>query len=497
MTVAGSSSNLPGAAYVGSTGLAVSAAVANLAYDVKTFSVSGAVTLNGANPVSSDTSCYASGTATNFPRGSVVLTDAAQGISFRADLQGCTNTAATFSTNVFPGTYKVTVAGSSSNLPGAAYVGSTGLAVSAAVANLAYDVKTFSVSGAVTLNGANPVSSDTSCYASGTATNFPRGSVVLTDAAQGISFRADLQGCTNTAATFSTNVFPGTYKVTVAGSSSNLPGAAYVGSTGLAVSAAVANLAYDVKTFSVSGAVTLNGANPVSSDTSCYASGTATNFPRGSVVLTDAAQGISFRADLQGCTNTAATFSTNVFPGTYKVTVAGSSSNLPGAAYVGSTGLAVSAAVANLAYDVKTFSVSGAVTLNGANPVSSDTSCYASGTATNFPRGSVVLTDAAQGISFRADLQGCTNTAATFSTNVFPGTYKVTVAGSSSNLPGAAYVWSTGLAVSAAVANLAYDVKTFSVSGAVTLNGANPVSSDTKSATRPGRRRTFRAARSS
>ena len=85
------------------------------------------------------------------------------------------------------------------------------------------------------------------------------------------------------------------------------------------------------------------------------------------------------------------------------------------------TGVCKGGTAAGLAFDVKTFSVSGAVTLNGANPVSSDTSCYASGTATNFPRGSVVLTDAAQGISFRADLQGCTNTAATFSTTCSRG----------------------------------------------------------------------------
>ena len=209
---------------------------------------------------------------------------------------------------------------------------------------------------------------------------------------------------------------------------------------GICKGGTAANLTFDVKAFPVSGTVTLNGANPVSSTTSCYSSSAGTNYPRGQVTLTDTAHGVSFTADLQGCTNTTATFSTTVFPGTYKVWVSGQYSNLPGDSYLAINALVIGGAVANLAYDVKAFSVSGAVTLNGANPVSSTTSCYSSSAGTNYPRGQVTLTDTTQGVSFTADLQGCTNTTATFSTTVFPGTYEVTITGQYSDLPGASYL---------------------------------------------------------
>ena len=52
----------------------------------------------------------------------------------------------------------------------------------------------------------------------------------------------------------------------------------------------------------------------------------------------------------------------------------------------------------------------------------------------------MTLTDTTQGVSFTADLQGCTNTTATFSTTVFPGTYEVTITGQYSDLPGASYL---------------------------------------------------------
>jgi hypothetical protein len=98
------------------------------------------------------------------------------------------------------------------------------------------------------------------------------------------------------------------------------------------VNAAAANLAFDVKTSPVSGTVTLNGANPVSNSSNC---GMAPADARGKVVLTETTQGYSFTAFLEGCTNTTATFSTAVYPGTYEVTVSGFFSDLPFPAYVG------------------------------------------------------------------------------------------------------------------------------------------------------------------
>jgi hypothetical protein len=472
VSVEGDNSDLPHQNYAADTGLVVSAPISNLAYDVKTYTVSGAVTLNGANPVSNSSSC----SATEDARGSVALTETTYGYAFSAPLQGCTNTPATFSLAVYPGTYQVSVVGNDSNLPGApggGYIADAGLVVNGAVSNLAYDLKAYTVSGAVTLNGANPVGTS-SCATVGN----PRGIITLTDAKHGAVVGTSLVDCTNTAATFSMPVYAGTYKVTIGGIASDLPSAPYLADSGLVVNATVGNLAYDVKTYAVSGAVTLNGANPVSNSTSCSTASAGNPAPRGLVALKETTQGYTFQTNLQGCANTAATFAAAVYPGTYKVYVGSLNSNLPVAAYVADGGLVVSAAVGNLAYDVKTYNVAGAVTLNGANPVSNSGSCSVTATDTANARGAVTLADKAHGYTFTTNLQGCASTAATFSTTVFPGTYVLTVKGAASDLPGASYLANGGLAINAGVTGLAYDVKASPISGAVTLNGANPVSSD-------------------
>ena len=60
------------------------------------------------------------------------------------------------------------------------------------------------------------------------------------------------------------------------------------------------------------------------------------------MVLTETTQGYSFTAFLQGCTNTAATFSTVGYPGTYEVTVSGFFSRAyKSPAYVGISALTV------------------------------------------------------------------------------------------------------------------------------------------------------------
>jgi hypothetical protein len=470
----GSGNGGAGGAPTGGAGRGVS----GLALDVKTSLASGTVTLNGANPVSNSGNCTA--TANGYARGMVTLRETTQGYIFTTNLQGCGNTAATFSTAVYPGTYEVRINGAHSDLPGETYVAGSPLVVNAAGGSLAVDVKTSLVSGTVTLNGANPVSNSSTCAVTAGDTSDPRGWVTLSDATTGSSFPVILQGCGTTAATFSVTVLQGTYQVRVNGGSSNLPSAPYPASSALVVNGPLANLTFDEKTSPVSGTVTLNGANPISNSTSCVVTATDTT-ARGTVTLKETTTGVSFNTSLQGCTNTTATFSTVVYPGTYKVTVSGFYSDIPRPAYVASSAVVVNAAVANLAFDVKTTPVSGAVTLNGANPVSNSSSCAL--TDASHRRGAVTLVETTQGYSFSASLQGCTNTtAATFSTAVYPGTYEVTVSGDYSDLPGLAYVASSALVVNGAVADLALDVKTSPVSGTVTLNGASPASNSTSCA---------------
>ena len=87
---------------------------------------------------------------------------------------------------------------------------------------------------------------------------------------------------------------------------------------------------------------------------------------------------------------------------------------------------------------VMTYALSGTVTLNGASLLSNTTSCSVVGDYTYYPRGTVVFTERTKGYVFSADLQGCTNTTATFSMDVLAGIYEVTVLGTNSDLPQAA-----------------------------------------------------------
>ncbi|MBL8950189.1 MAG: hypothetical protein JNK82_05395, partial [Myxococcaceae bacterium] len=169
---------------------------------------------------------------------------------------------------------------------------------------------------------------------------------------------------------------------------------------GVCAGGSVTTLALNVRTFNVSGTVTQNGMVPTG--------GTCTSSPRGYVNLVDAAQGYSFSFPIP-CMGSPATFGGAVYPGTYRVTVAGNSANgssLPAQAQTVQQSLTVSADVTGLAYDVRTFDVSGTVTQNGMVPTG--------GTCTSSPRGYVTLTDAAQGYRFTFDIP-CMGSPATFS----------------------------------------------------------------------------------
>ncbi|MCC6332800.1 MAG: hypothetical protein IT380_02285, partial [Myxococcales bacterium] len=87
----------------------------------------------------------------------------------------------------------------------------------------------------------------------------------------------------------------------------------------------------------------------------------------------------------------------------------------------------------NLSFDVRTFTVSGSVTLNGAPPSGTGST----GSCSTSPRGWVELSDAARGYSFSLPI-ACMGTPAPFTGLVYPGTYRVKVRGNTSysNLPG-------------------------------------------------------------
>ena len=217
-------------------------------------------------------------------------------------------------------------------------------------------------------------------------------------------------------------------------------------------------LILDVKTVTVAGTVTLNGAAPTST---CMTSSPAT------VQFQEINQGYTLSIAVP-CTPTFA-FSGTLYPGNYKVTVLGNSnSNLPqGTAFVANPALELAVDKTGVVFDVKTVSIDGKVTLNGAPPSSS---CSTSSPAT------VLLHEITQGYNLTIAVP-CTPSFA-WSGNIYPGTYKVSVAGNSnSNLPqGTAFVVNAAMVLLANQSALNLDVKTVTIDGKVTLNGAAPTS---------------------
>ncbi len=422
VSVAGNAaySNLPTTAFVANPSLAVGGNVAGQLLAVKTVSVAGSITLNGAAPT---TTCT---TGSTYSKAAVHLTDAKQG--YRFDLPvSCSQADFSWSGNVYPGTYAVTVDGGSgySNLPRQAFVANSALAVQSAVTGQALDVQTVTVAGNVTLNGAAPAPTQY-CTTYPTAT---QATVHLSDATRGYLFDIAIP-CNATALAWSGTVFPGTYRVTVTGQQtySTLPTAAFVAQDGLAVSANTSNVAVDVKTVNVAGTLTLDGVAPTTG-TSCTNSPSAT---KAVVRLTNAKLGYAFDLNVP-CSSSSFAWSGQVFPATYNVSVAGGQySNLPAEPFLANAGLAVASDVTGQTLDVKTASVGGSLALNGATP-SSTTACNPSPTAT---KAEVQLVDATSGYSFALPV-ACSSASFAWSGVVYPGTYRISVAGAAgySNLP--------------------------------------------------------------
>ncbi|HEX9103376.1 MAG TPA: hypothetical protein VF997_14290 [Polyangia bacterium] len=463
VTVTGDSnySSLPSQAFVANAALNVTADAQNVALDVKTASVGGTVTLNGAAPTTTAACTGNAGAA----KATVHLVDGADGYRFDLDVP-CSSATFQWGGAVFPGTYAVTVDGdpSYSNVPSTPFVANAALAVSGTVGNQALDIKTAHAAGTVTLNGAAPTASCPSA-----STGYTKATVHLTDKKDGYRFDLPIT-CAQTDFAWTGAVYPGTYAVTVDGGSgySNLPHAAYVANSALAIASDVSGQALDVQTFTVGGTVTLNGTAPAQTSY-CMSYPTAT---QATVHLADSSNGYAFDFSVP-CSSTTLAWTGTVFPGSYRVTVAGSAtySNLPSTAFVAKDGLALSGAQANVALDVQTATVGGTITLNGTAPTS-DPACTGSPSQS---KAVVRLTNAKLGYAF--DLQvPCSSSTFAWSGDVFPGTYAVSVAGSSSysNLPDQAFLANAALAVSTGAGNQTLDVKTASVGGSLTLNGAAP-----------------------
>jgi len=412
----------------------------NTPYDVTTKAVSGIITLNGAQPTSA---CGSSDRAT------VKLDDDARNYHF-SFVVPCTGTASPFawSGSVYPGVYKITVAGGYSDLPAEPYLVDAARTINAPT-TFTFDVVAKAVSGVITLNGAQPTSA---CGSSDRAT------VKLDDNARNYHF-SFVVPCTGTASPFawSGTVFPGVYNITVVGGYSNLPNQPYQVAAAQTINAPT-TFNSDVVAVAVSGVITLNGAQPTSA---CGSSDRAT------VKLEDNARNYHF-SFVVPCTGTASPFawSGTVYPGVYNITVTGGYSTLPNQPYRVAAAQTINAPT-TFNSDVVAVAVSGVVTLNGAQPTSA---CGSSDRAT------VKLDDNARNYHF-SFVVPCTGTASPFawSGTVFPGVYDISVTGGYSTLPNQPYQVATAQTINAP-ATFTFDVVSVAVSGIVTQNGAQPTS---------------------
>jgi hypothetical protein len=407
--------------------LPVTSPQTGLAFDVKAVPVGGTVTLNGAVPPTDPSDC-----ASNplWPKAWVNLVETTLGYKWSFAVP-CNSANFAFSGVVFPGVYKVTISEDFSNDEG--YLIDAALPITTATTQLVLDKKNVAVHGTVTLNGSLPTD-DPACAGNPTSS---KASVYFTETTLGYAFRFDVP-CSSANYEWSGLVFPGTYKVSLSGSYSNLPGAIVY--PAMPIMSAMPNLALNVNAFNVAGNITVNGAVPMDS---C---GTPANpAATASVVFTETTSGIVTSRDLLCSDNYH--FSLPVVPGTYRVGVSawkygphpdpvGPQDLLQDTAVI-KDALAVSAAVTGLALDVRTYAVGGTVTLNGAIP-QDGVDCTAVPTGT---KATVYFDEPELGYHEQFAVP-CSSASYAYAGYSLPGVYQVSVVGdgfssppSSSNLP--------------------------------------------------------------
>ena len=395
-----------------------------LGLDVKTARLAGKVTLNGADPSNGPDCARRPGSE----KARVLLRETSKGYTFALPMS-CSDAGFTFAGTVYPGTYQVTVQGSSdgyrySDLPLVGYVAEPMLAVAGDVSGKVLDVKTVRFGGKVTLNGADPSNGPDCARRPGSE----KARILLTETTRGYSFVLPMV-CSDAGFTFGGTVYPGTYRVVVQGSSdgyrySELPLVGYVADTMLAVAADVSGKVLDVKTVRFGGKVTMNGADP-SNGPDC-ARRPASEKAR--ITLSETTQGTRFVLPMV-CSDAGFTFGGTVYPGTYQVVVQGSSdgyrySDLPLVGYVGEPALLVNSDTVGKALDVKTARVGGKVTLNALDPVNGPDCARLPGA----DKARVNLTEITYGYSFGLPMS-CSGAAFTFSGAVYPGVYRAAVQG--------------------------------------------------------------------
>jgi hypothetical protein len=431
-----------------SAGTCVGGDPSGLMLDVKTIKVSGTVTVNGKIPVTK-----AACTPTTV-EAIVHLDDTARGHSFDIPVL-CSTTGAAFDAVVFPGNYKVTVTGDAdlSELPGAAYP-MADLVLTADKANVPLDVKLIALDGTITLNGLAPAAQDCT------------GDVIVELVpTSGTGAFFDLRTPCASPAIWSGKVFPGTYDVIVLGVGDVIDS----GTQAFAVTAPLDatsdrhNVVFDVKTFNVGGPITIDGTVPNMTDCSSLAGA--------DVIFRENKTGVSVSRNAQCVTNALSVAPGKLFAGEYTVTAFGDGGPLMFQEYPVRDKLQVTGNQTSETFNVSTtmvvkqmVNVGGTVTLNG-SPIVADPSCFSGA-------GQVVFEDVKhQTTQFQIDCD-----THTFTGQVAAGVYDIHVydLSNDSNLLAAGFPAAKQVSLQADKTNFAFDEKTVTLSGKVTLNGQDP-----------------------
>ena len=184
-------------------------------------------------------------------------------------------------------------------------------------------------------------------------------------------------------------------------------------------------------TVAVGGNITVNEVAPMlNSSCATYPNETTAN-----VTFVEQTYGYSF-AFGSLCDDATFGFSGTIYPGTYAVSVSGTSwSNVPQASYVAIASIAVFSNTSSLVLDVPIHNVAGHITVNGVMPALNSSCATYPGETT----ATVSFVEVTHDYSFDFNSL-CSDPSFGFSGSVYPGTYRVSVSGTSwSNVPQASY----------------------------------------------------------
>jgi len=423
-----------------------------LVLDVRTVDVSGTISLNG--QPAGVLNC--TGTAAE-----IIFTETTQGYFFTTTV-GCQGspTGLPWSMQVYPGTYSVMVTGFAGTtlppeMPQVVHDGVDVMALGGSPLDLPFGTR--EVDGTITTNG--QPAGVINCQGGNAA------QVTFEELDRGYLFPVDIP-CSSAGPglPWSTMLFPGTYRVSVSGfNGTNLPtDGPTVVEDALDVQAASAQgLELSVMRQKVSGTIAING--QPAGVINCAG-------PAAAVYLTDATRGYARSTSIDcGTAAQGLPWSMSVPPGIYQVEVEGyPGTNLPTQKRqkVLDALVVADAWVTDVSLELRTLQVSGSISVNGQPAGVLD----CTGTAAR-----VRLKDAQQGYTFDADLPCATTTPGMpWELTVYPGTYEVSVFGSTgTTLPqGDAQRVLGALAVTTEwVQDLVLDVRTRDVSGTITVGG--------------------------